>query len=294
MQRADGGPRRAGFEIEMHGMKPQRVTELVQEHFGGTVVEKNPYVYSIDDTEFGSFRVELDARYLTELEYRKLMSQAGIESHTTIAEMIENFLKDVAEFWVPCEVVCPPIPIDQLSRLLGLEKVLRFEGAVGSTASLFHALGLQINAEVPDLECATLLSYLRAFLEKYEWLEKEVDVDLARRVTSYVAPFESDYVELTLDPSYRPTMTEFIDDYLEHNPTRNRALDMLPVLAHVDEDRVMARAKEPELIKPRPALHYRLPSCRLDDNTWSMATEWNRWVEVERRAEYWLGLASES
>jgi hypothetical protein len=34
----------------------------------------------------------------------------------------------------------------------------------------------------------------------------------------------------------RPDLDTLIDDYLEYNPTRNRALDFLPLFLHLDED----------------------------------------------------------
>ena len=72
--------------------------------------------------------------------------------------------------------------------------------------------------------------------------------------------------------------------YLEHNATRNRALDLLPLLAEMDEARVRARVNDP-LIKPRPAYHYRLPNCSIERTTWSLAEAWNLWVVVEQVAE---------
>jgi hypothetical protein len=38
------------------------------------------------------------------------------------------------------------------------------------------------------------------------------------------------------------------------------------------------------LVKPRPAFHYRLPNCMVDEADWTLAEEWNRWVVVERLA----------
>ena len=37
-------------------------------------------------------------------------------------------------------------------------------------------------------------------------------------------------------------------------------------------------------MSPRPAYHYRLPNCRIDEPGWSIAAEWGRWVLVERLA----------
>jgi hypothetical protein len=70
-------------------------------------------------------------------------------------------------------------------------------------------------------------------------------------------------------------------DYLERNPTRNRPLDWLPLFAHLNKDLVFEYPVEKDLIKPRPTLHYRLPSSLIDDPSWSIATEWNKWVIID-------------
>ena len=45
------------------------------------------------------------------------------------------------------------------------------------------------------------------------------------------------------------------------------------------------RAREAEAVSARPAYHYRLPDCRLDDPEWSLAWEWNKWALVEEVSE---------
>jgi hypothetical protein len=42
--------------------------------------------------------------------------------------------------------------------------------------------------------------------------------------------------------------------------------------------------EDEHLIKPRPAFHYRLPNCLVDEPDWTIAREWNTWVAVERLA----------
>jgi hypothetical protein len=82
-----------------------------------------------------------------------------------------------------------------------------------------------------------------------------------------------------------------IDDYIALNPTRNRNLDMLPLFALLDEDRVRSKLPE-EKINARPTFHYRLPDMSLKDKDWGLATEWNRWVAVEWLAADQQRLAS--
>lgn len=117
-----------------------------------------------------------------------------------------------------------------------------------------------------------------------DWLIDDAGIDFSRRYfTQFINPFPDAYADKILKPSYQPSMAGFMDDYLAGNPTRNRALDLLPVLSEVDLDRVKDRVNpdEKSLVKGRPAFHYRLPDCRLGDPGWSIAGEWNRWFLVE-------------
>jgi len=116
------------------------------------------------------------------------------------------------------------------------------------------------------------------------WLRAEIGVDPARRVLPFIGHFPDAYVRLVIDPGYAPDLGTLIDDYLEHNPTRNRELDLLPLFAHLDPGRV-ERALPDAHVKARPTFHYRLPNSRIDDPAWGgVIEEWNRWLEVERLA----------
>jgi len=165
-----------------------------------------------------------------------------------------------------------------------LRDALREGRATGTGHSILHGFGMHLNPEAPDLESRTLRDHLRAFLLMAEWLRLRGGTDLTRRFLPFIAPFPEDYRRLVLAPGYDPGVGRFIDDYLEANPTRNRPLDLLPILAELDEDRVQLAVKEPELVSPRPAFHYRLPDCRIDEPGWTIAAAWNRWVRLERFA----------
>jgi hypothetical protein len=107
--------------------------------------------------------------------------------------------------------------------------------------------------------------------------------DATRHFLGFADPFPPDYVRRLVTPDYLPDLSTFVEDYLGANPTRNRDLDMLPMLAQIDEERVRARLPN-EKINKRPAFHYRLPDARISDPGWSIAPDWNRWVAVERLA----------
>jgi hypothetical protein len=176
------------------------------------------------------------------------------------------------------------MPVTHLAPLDELRRLLSQNDAAGTRARPWYAFGMHINPEIPSDDPGQLRDYLRAFLLLYPSLKKRVGVNFARSLSPYINPFPDEYVCLVLGPDYPADAGRLIDDYLAFNPTRNRPLDMLPVLCHLNEGRVMDRVEDKHLVKPRPAFHYRLPNCLVDEPDWTLAREWNTWVTVEQLA----------
>ncbi|KZY92162.1 hypothetical protein A3744_19670 [Oleiphilus sp. HI0073] len=60
---------------------------------------------------------------------------------------------------------------------------------------------------------------------------------------------------------------------------------MLPLFAHIDEQRVREVVKDSR-VKARPTLHYRLPNCEIDEPSWELWTVWQNWLQVESLANH--------
>ena len=129
---------------------------------------------------------------------------------------------------------------------------------------------------------------IRAYSLLQWWLVDRHGVDLTRKISPYIGLYSAAYVEHVLSVS-TASMDEIIDAYLEHNATRNRALDLLPLLAEIDEDRVRTMVDDPR-VKARPTFHYRLPDCHIEHDDWSLSKAWNTWCVVEKLAEQTDGL----
>jgi hypothetical protein len=160
---------------------------------------------------------------------------------------------------------------------------LRRAGAIGTEESLIAAYGVHINTEIPRLDADTLFAYLRAFAILQWWLVDAHEVDATRKVSPYVDLHPEVYLREILSKS-ESTMDEIFTNYLDHNASRNRALDLLPMLAEIDSDRVRVAVDDPK-IKARPAFHYRLPNCHIERPDWSLASSWNTWCVFERLAD---------
>jgi len=280
---ADGRVRRAGFEFEYAGPDIKSSARIVGDVFGGEHIVRSTFAHVVR-TSLGDFSVEIDAALLKDKKYEKPLRAVGIDPDKTNTEWLEHALLDTFATLVPIEIATPPIPIDQLDRLDDLRQRLHDARAKGTRASILYAFGFHINPELPSEDPGVIRDFLRAFLLLYPWMKQRAEVDMTRRISPYINPFPDDYARLILREDYPASQARLIDDYLAHNPTRNRPLDMLPVLAHLDRARVISRVEDPHLVKPRPAFHYRLPNCMLDEPDWRVAREWNTWVAVERLA----------
>jgi len=278
-----------GFELEFSGPSLDEVSNIVMAEFGGRVETYGRFEQRVVDTDWGSFRVKVDSTVLRDARYLDLLWSLGIErDKSAVTRMMDSALEDVIEGiasqFVPYEIVTPPIPIDRLAPLESLRNRLMRRHGQGTRTAIHHAFGLHINPEVPSLVVGDLLNHLRAFLLLYDWLVEAGQVDFTRRLTPNIEDFPEVYRRLVLDPSYDPVCSRFLDDYLVANPTRNRPLDLTPLFAHVNKEKVDRRVQDAHLVSPRPTFHYRLPNCQVDVSRWSIAEEWNRWVLVERLA----------
>jgi hypothetical protein len=277
--------RRVGVEIELAGLSAEQMILLLQERFGGWHEQETVFEHRLRDSQLGTFKVELDAKYLKDIARTLVEERETIEA--LALERLElastELLTRAAENFVPWEIVSPPIPMDALSRFNEIIPVLREAGGLGTHHALQYAFGLHLNPELPDLDAETIVRYLRAYVCLYEWIIAQEPPDLLRRLSPYIRHFDKGYMLHLLDPAYQPDLDQLIDDYLLWNPTRNRSLDLLPLFCHLDQARVRAVIDDVR-VKARPTLHYRLPNCDLDNPRWSLYNAWQPWLAVETLA----------
>lgn len=270
----DGSPRMVGFELEFSGITLDETAKAVQSAVGGELQSVSPAERIIQTDSCGEFIVELDWAYLKEKASDMDRGEEG-------SDWLE-LLSQAAALLVPVEVVCPPIPLTKLSALNPMISALRDAGAIGTEESLIAAYGVHINPELPRLDAETLFAYLRAFAILQWWLVDTHDVDATRKVSPYVDLYPEAYLREVLSKA-ESTMDEIFSDYFQHNATRNRAMDLLPMLSEIDSKRVRD-AVDDQRIKARPTFHYRLPNCHIEHPDWSLSSSWNTWCVVERLA----------
>ncbi|WP_148862317.1 amidoligase family protein [Marinobacter fonticola] len=275
----DGKERRVGVEIEISGLPYDNLVSLSATLLEGKARLESRYVSKIK-TAMGDYTIELDSDPIKDLD---LQDERLPESIRELGGHAMEMIDFAAERIVPLEIITPPLPLSELETVEQLCDSLREAGALGSREALLYAFGMQLNPELPDLEPATLVNYFRAFAALYEWLKARHQIDISRKFTTYIEPWHNDYVDMIMEPDYAPDQSQLMRDYLHYNPTRNRALDLLPLFAHLDET-LLREYVDDERVKARPTLHYRLPDCDIDNPKWHFSSVWNDWVVVEELA----------
>ncbi len=276
------GKRRVGVEIEFGRLAAAVAAEAVRQRFGGVTRSDGPHRLHVEATEIGDFRVELDWDWVH-----------GTKPDGGLVDKANEFLGDLGREWVPTEIVTPPLPAGRLPEIDALVQTLVRLGAEGTRTGLLNGFGLHLNPALgpADLTAPRILAVLQSYLLEAPALRVAIGVDPVRSLLPFVEPFPAGYVDHVLDPGYRPSMDCLIADYLRFNPTRNRELDLLPLFASIDRERVQRAIADPK-VSARPTFHWRLPNADLEDPLWTVAGQWARWQGVEERALDVDGLAA--
>jgi hypothetical protein len=279
-----GEVRKVGVELEFGGVSLPDAAESVRAAFDGELRQDHEHRFTVA-TMLGEFEVTYDSTLLSDNRYAQVLDRLPVQVGDGVKSAVEGVLKRIGDAFLPLEVSSPPIPVTQLGEINRLEQALRARQAEGTRAGLFYAFALHFNPEAPDpTSAADLTRTLRAFLLLYQWLFRRAEVDWTRRLLPFIDPFPEEYARLVIDPDYAPDLGRLIDDYVNYSPTRNRPLDLLPILAFNDRELMSRTELKGQKVTPRPTYHYRLPNSLIDDPSWSIAHEWGQWVLVERLA----------
>lgn len=260
-----GTGRKTGVEIEFGGLTEARATDIARDILGGTICRTGDHALTLSGSALGDLKIYLDTAFRDAAS--GTLARAGI---------------DLARALIPVEIVTPPLTRAQLPELDQLRAALRDAGATGTSDGLLLGFGLHLNPEIPGDRAADLAPTITAYALLEDRLRYDGAMDLTRRVLPFSDPWPRALVD-ALAARDDWSRDALFDCYLTHIRSRNHGLDLLPILSHLDPDRVRT-ALGPDATSARPAWHYRLPDCRIDEPGWTIAGEWARWRLVEQVA----------
>lgn len=260
----DSTPRKVGVEIEFAGLSEAETAELAREQFGGIVEQTGPRKLSVTGSAIGTIEIVLDTAL------RKLSDDGLVDAGL-----------DAARGLIPVEIVTEPLNPGDLPDLDQFRDTLREAGAMGTKEGLLLGFGVHLNVAVVAPDAPHTLATVRAFALLEDHLRANAPIDLTRRVMPFVEPWPRAFTDALTAEGEDLSFDRLRALYAHHCNSRNHALDLLPLFAHADEDRFATLFPDQTNTKGRPAYHFRLPDCRIDDPDWSLAQEWARWWQVE-------------
>ncbi|MBJ3761622.1 amidoligase family protein [Maribius pontilimi] len=264
----DGGTRRVGIEVELGGLSEREVGERIARVLGGTLKQRDDYLWAVTKTRLGDFEILLDTALRDRA--KNALVQRGL---------------DLGRAVIPVEYVTEPILPTQIQLIDTLNRALADAGARGTQDGIALGFGVHLNIATTGRQVADVLPTLQAFALVEDWLRARMDIDPSRRLLPFIDPYDAALMDRLAAPDADGwRMDDLMDAYLAHAASRNHALDLLPFLKDIDAARVVGAVPQMEDKGARPAYHYRLPDCRIDDADWSVAQEWSRWCGVERVA----------
>jgi len=262
---ASGAPRLTGVEIELGGLDEASCARLCEDRLGGVLRQVDAAIWEVEDTAIGRLKVYLD----TALRHAE---------KTALRDAALTLGREV----IPVEIVTEPLDRDGLIALDDLREALRRAGAVGSGGGFFYGFGVHLNVQVASEDAAGVVPPLLAYALIEDWLRAANPIDQTRRVLPFTAPYPTSLVNRLIALGGDADLRHIIDAYVQEAPSRNHGLDMLPLFAHLAVARLGPTLTE--ATSARPAFHFRLPDCRIDDAGWTLDHEWRRWLTVERVA----------
>lgn len=289
LHNAEGNVRTAGFELEFANVDIDKSIQIIQELYGGEVHKKHRFNQDVKNTALGDFSVMIDIRLLNEKSYQKVLEKFNVNlqdfqfGENNLEYEVESTMENMLSKVIPYEITTPPVPVTDVHQFDKLRLALHENNATGTKSSLTNAFATHINMEIPSTNTETILRYMRAFFLLYPWIFRKSEVDIARRVSTFISPFPAKYAEMVVNPYYQPDLETLIDEYHVYNPDRNRPLDMYPLFAYLREEQIH---NFPDLgkVNARPTFHYRLPNSLINQEDWSLAHVWNYWILIEELA----------
>lgn len=258
----DGHPRLTGVEIEFSGLSPAETADIAADVLGGTVTQAGDHAWQVRGTAIGDLDIYLDTA----------LRHAGASS-------LKQLGLALGQGVIPVEIVTEPLDLEQMARLDTLRAALRRAGAAGSRAGLTYGFGVHFNPSVAGRDADAITRPLLAYALIEDWMRQARPIDRSRQVLPFTDPYPTSLVR-ALCKAGVVAPEEAMTIYLAHAASRNYGLDMMPLFAWLDADRVRAALGE-DKTSARPAFHFRLPDCRIDEAGWTLAQEWDRWRLVE-------------
>ncbi|MGI3169525.1 amidoligase family protein [Pseudooceanicola sp. C21-150M6] len=263
----EGRRRKTGVELEFSGLDIDETARIAAEALDGHAVQTADREWEVRGSSIGILEIYLD----TALRHAE-------------PSRLRDIGLDLGKEVIPVEIVSEPLTFEGLADIDRLRVALREAGAEGTRAGLAYGFGLHLNPALAGTEAKHIAHPLYAYALIEDWMRDNRPIDPSRRLLPFTDPYPTKLLQAFCDEGF-VTPERAMDIYLDKAPSRNYGLDMLPIFAWLDADAVDRATGGESAVKGRPAFHFRLPDCQIDNPEWSIRQEWGRWRMVEQVAE---------
>ncbi|TMV94019.1 hypothetical protein FGG78_02945 [Thioclava sp. BHET1] len=261
---AQGAPRKTGVEVELSGLTEAQIARLAVQAMGGEAQQSSGNDWEVSGSAIGDLQIYLD------IFLRK-------EADSAFKDLSLRIGREV----IPVEIVTAPLDREGLFQLSDFLDLLRSEGAEGTGSSLLFGFGLHLNPEIASAQDCDVVRPLLAYALIEEWMRDAQPIERTRELLPFTAPYPKKLIAELARLGPDASIEQVIHAYRGVTLSRNHGLDMLPIFVELRPDLIAASEGKGGTVSPRPAFHFRLPDCRIDDPDWSLDTEWRRWWLVE-------------
>ena len=216
-QNEDGETRLLGVEVEFGGLTEGRAAEILAGMTDRDVTQGDEE-YRVEDTPFGTCKLYMDTAYRNQDD--TALGRAAL---------------DLARNVVPVELVTSPFPPDRLGKLDEVLARYRAAGASGTHGGILLGFGVHLNVQIAAPTAAHLWSVTTAFAMAEPLLRDAYDLDMSRRALPFVDPYPQRLLDV-LAQGCPERLDTLVESYLGATHSRNHALDMLPIFAHLCPD----------------------------------------------------------
>jgi len=205
---------RLGIEVEFTGLSPREAAQKVQSILGGKIVTKEERIktsirsldslnrpvydeiiiseFEVVDTQIGTILLKPETNQIDDIQY--------LENNNQIIELVTE-----------------PIRYNEVEKLdLALDE-LKKAGAHGTDTKT--PISIQVNVEMFDgqrekIKLSEILNLLRSYLRPEHTKQITARLDIPEIRKPYISEYSTGFMRRLLDPSYRPTIREFYDDFI--------------------------------------------------------------------------------
>lgn len=202
---------RIGLEIELTGLNPNDIIEILRQHLGGEVSERQRVEKAMEP---GNSEVK---EYLIR-ELLLVNSSMGTvvvkpEDNSTSNSKVEDNYAKTRIF----EIVTPPIVVEQVSPLQEALEEMRRLGALGTSDGF--AVAIQVNVEMGEgnaerIKAIDILQVLRNYLSPDNRKSIASELKAASYRQPYLGLFSPEMMSKILNPNYKPSNQQFFMDFM--------------------------------------------------------------------------------